>query len=80
MSPVMIMLFLNSTSAGLTYYYFLANILTYAQNLIMKRFINTDSVLFAFEKDRKNPSKKSNWQEKIESVSNLRGINSSKNR
>jgi YidC/Oxa1 family membrane protein insertase len=75
LSPVMIMLFLNSFSSGLTYYYFLANILTYAQNIISKRFINTDAVLLNLEENKKKPIKKSKWQEKLESVSNQRGIN-----
>lgn len=76
MSPVMIMLFLNSFSSGLTYYYFLANILTYAQNIISKRFINTDAVLLTLEENKKKPIKKSKWQEKLESVAKQRGINS----
>jgi len=53
-SPVMIMLFLNSFSSGLTWYYFLANILTYAQNIISKRFINTDAVLLTLEENKKH--------------------------
>ena len=80
MSPVMIMLFLNSFSSGLTYYYFLANILTYAQNIISKRFINTDALLLTLEENIKKPIKKSKWQEKLESVSKQRGINSSSNK
>jgi YidC/Oxa1 family membrane protein insertase len=68
MSPVMIMLFLNSFSSGLTYYYFLANILTYAQNIISKRFISTDAVLLTLEENKKKPIKKSKWQEKLESI------------
>jgi YidC/Oxa1 family membrane protein insertase len=68
MMPLMFMLFLNNFSSGLTYYYFLANILTYAQNIISKRFINTDVVLLTLEKNKKKPIKKSNWQEKIESI------------
>ena len=68
MSPVMFMLFLNNFSSGLTYYYFLANILTYAQNIISKRFINTDAVLLTLEENKKKPIKKSKWQEKLESV------------
>jgi YidC/Oxa1 family membrane protein insertase len=34
MMPVMFMLILNNFSAGLTYYYFLANIITFGQNYI----------------------------------------------
>ena len=45
MMPVMFMLMLNNFSAGLTYYYFLANILTYLQNWISKRFIDENKVL-----------------------------------
>jgi YidC/Oxa1 family membrane protein insertase len=73
MSPVMLMLFLNSLSSGLTYYYFLANILTYAQNSISKRFINTDAVLLTLEAYKKKPIKKSKWQEKLESVQSKKG-------
>jgi YidC/Oxa1 family membrane protein insertase len=68
MMPVMFMLFLNNFSSGLTYYYFLANILTYAQNIISKRFINTDAVLLTLDENKKVPIKKSKWHEKLESV------------
>lgn len=68
MMPLMFMLFLNNFSSGLTYYYFLANILTYSQNIISARFINTDAVLLTLEENKKKPIKKSKWQEKLESV------------
>ena len=74
MMPVMFMLFLNNFSSGLTYYYFLANILTYAQNIISKRFINTDVVLLTLEENKKKPIKKSKWQEKLESVQSKKGL------
>jgi YidC/Oxa1 family membrane protein insertase len=80
MTPVMFMLFLNNFSSGLTYYYFLANILTYAQNIISKRFINTDAVLLTLKENNKKPVEKSKWQEKLESVSRQRGINTPKNK
>jgi YidC/Oxa1 family membrane protein insertase len=80
MMPLMFMLFLNNFSSGLTYYYFLANILTYAQNIISKRFINTDAVLLTLEENKKKPIKKSKWQERLETVSNQRGIISPKNK
>jgi YidC/Oxa1 family membrane protein insertase len=80
MMPVMFMLFLNNFSSGLTYYYFLANILTYAQNIISKRFINTNAVLLTLEENNNKPIKKSNWQEKLESVSKQRGINLPENK
>lgn len=74
MMPVMFMLFLNNFSAGLTYYYFLANILTYIQNIISKRFINTEAVLARVEESKKKPLKKSKWQQRLEEAARARGI------
>lgn len=75
MMPVMFMLILNNFSSGLTYYYFLANMLTYGQNIISKRFINADAVLATLEENRKKPLKKSKWQQRLEAAAKQRGIN-----
>jgi YidC/Oxa1 family membrane protein insertase len=75
MMPIMFMLILNNFSAGLTYYYFLANMLTYAQNMISKRFINADAVLATLEENKKKPLKKSKWQQRLEVAAKQRGIN-----
>lgn len=75
MMPVMFMFILNSWSAGLTYYYFLANILTYIQNVISKRFINAEAVLEKLEENKKKPLKKSKWQQRLEDAARQRGIN-----
>ena len=75
MMPVMFMLMLNNFSSGLTYYYFLANMLTYLQNMISKRFINADAVLSTLEENKKKPLKKSKWQQRLESAARQRGIN-----
>ena len=75
MMPVMFMVILNNFSSGLTYYYFLANMLTYAQNIISKRFINADDVLATLEENKKKPLKKSKWQQRLEAAAKQRGIN-----
>ncbi len=75
MMPVMFMLILNNFSSGLTYYYFLANILTYIQNIVSKRFINADAVLATLEENKKKPVKKSKWQQRLEDAARQRGIN-----
>ena len=74
MMPVMFMFMLNSFPAGLTYYYFLANILTYLQNIISKRFIDEKKVLATLEENRKKPLKKSKWQQRLEEAAKQRGI------
>jgi YidC/Oxa1 family membrane protein insertase len=78
MMPVMFMLILNNFSSGLTYYYFLANMLTYGQNIISKRFINTDAVFATLEQNKKKPLQKSKWQQRLEAAAKQRGINPSK--
>lgn len=75
MMPVMFMLILNNFSSGLTYYYFLANMLTYGQNLISKQFINVDAVLATLEENKKKPLKKSKWTQRLEAAAKQRGIN-----
>lgn len=75
MMPVMFMLILNNFSSGLTYYYFLANILTYIQNIVSKRFINAEAVLATLEENKKKPVKKSKWQQRLEEAARQRGIN-----
>ncbi len=75
MMPVMFMLMLNNFSSGLTYYYFLANMITYVQNIISKRFINADAVLATLEENKKKPVKKSKWQQRLEEAAKSRGIN-----
>jgi YidC/Oxa1 family membrane protein insertase len=74
MMPVMFMVFLNNFSSGLTYYYFLANILTYLQNIVSKRFIDEKKVLATLEENRKKPMKKSKWQQRLEEAGKKRGI------
>jgi YidC/Oxa1 family membrane protein insertase len=75
MMPIMFMLILNNFSSGLTYYYFLANMLTWAQNIISKRFIDKEKVLGTLEENKKKPVKKSRWQQKLEDAARQRGIN-----
>ena len=75
MMPVMFMVILNNFSSGLTYYYFLANMITYGQNIISKRFINADAVLAKLEENKKKPVKKSKWQQRLESAAKQMGIN-----
>jgi YidC/Oxa1 family membrane protein insertase len=75
MMPVMFMLILNNFSSGLTYYYFLANVITYLQNVVSKKFINADAVLATLEENKKKPLKKSKWQQRLEAAAKQRGIN-----
>ena len=66
--PVMFMFFLNNFSAGLTYYYFLANIITIAQNEIFKRSIDENKILAKLHANSAKPKKKSKFQQRLEQM------------
>lgn len=71
--PVMFMLILNNFSAGLTYYYFLANVISIAQTQISRRFVSEDEILRKIEENKKKPVKKSKWQQRIEAAAKQSG-------
>jgi len=73
--PIMFMFILNNFSAGLTYYYFLANLITFGQNMISKRFIDEDAVLKRIDQNKKKPAKKSKFQQRLETAAKQRGYN-----
>lgn len=67
--PVMFLGFFNNYAAGLSYYYFLANMFTFTQQYFMKRFIDEDAILAQLEANKKKPAKpKSKFQKKLEEM------------
>ena len=57
--PVTFLFFLNSFPAGLTYYYFLSNLITYGQQAVIRKFVDDDKIKEIIEKNRlKNKDKK----------------------
>jgi YidC/Oxa1 family membrane protein insertase len=66
--PVMFMFMLNKFSAGLTYYYFLANVITIGQNYLFKQFVDEKEILRKMEERKTKPVKKSKFQQRIEEM------------
>ncbi|MFH0757069.1 MAG: membrane protein insertase YidC [Bacteroidota bacterium] len=66
--PLMFMLILNNFSAGLTYYYFLANVITLGQNLLFKQFIDEDKILKKIAARKSKPVKKSGFARRLEEL------------
>ena len=71
--PVMFMLILNNFSAALNYYYFLANLITFGQNMLAKSFINEEEILKRVKESKGKPVQKSKWQKRLEEASKSRG-------
>ncbi len=70
--PVMFMFLLNSFSAGLSFYYFFSTIVTFAQQAIIKRFVDEDKIMAVMEDHKKKmlagggTGKKSSFMNKLE--------------
>jgi YidC/Oxa1 family membrane protein insertase len=73
MMPVMFMLILNNFSAGLTYYYFLANVISIIQTQVSRQFVNEDEILRKIEENKKKPVKKSKWQLRLDAAAKQSG-------
>jgi YidC/Oxa1 family membrane protein insertase len=72
--PVMFMFMLNNFSSGLTYYYFLTNVITIGQNFLFKQFINEKEILRKIEERKAKPVKKSKWQQRLETMAKQQQI------
>jgi YidC/Oxa1 family membrane protein insertase len=76
--PIMFMFILNNYSAALTYYYFLANILTFGQNYLFKFFVNDEDLHRKMQENKAKTTKKSGFQKRLEEMARKRGYNPSK--
>jgi len=71
--PVMMLLFFNSYSSGLSFYYLVSNLITFAQMAIIRRTIDEDKLLKKLNQNQKKPVKKSKFQARLEQMAKERG-------
>ncbi|GAB4285469.1 MAG: membrane protein insertase YidC [Marinilabiliales bacterium] len=65
--PVMFLFFFNNYAAALSYYYLLANLITFLQMYIFKKFVNDEEVLKKLEDAKKKaPAGKSKFMQRLE--------------
>lgn len=74
MMPVMFLFILNNYSSGLSYYYFLANVITIGQTYIIRSFIDEDKIRAKLQVNKKKPVKKSKFQKRLEDMAKQRGV------
>jgi len=68
-TPIIFFGVLNSYPSGLNYYYFLANMMTFAQQYIIRMFVNDDKIHAQIQENKKKPEsarKKSGFQKRME--------------
>jgi YidC/Oxa1 family membrane protein insertase len=66
--PVIFLAVMNRYSAGLSWYYFLANMFTFLQNWIMRKIISDNKIRAAIESNMKKPAKVSGFQKRLEEM------------
>lgn len=67
--PVMFLGIMNNYSAALSYYYFLANMITFGQQWVIRKFVNDDEIHRKIQENKKKPVKKSGFQARLEALS-----------
>jgi len=72
--PVMFLFILNSYPAGLSYYYFLANLITIGQMFLFQKMIDEDKIRAQLHANKKKPVQKSNFQKRLEKIAKDRGV------
>lgn len=70
--PVIFLAVMNRYAAGLSWYYFLANMFTFLQNWIMKKVISDDKIRSVIESNMKKPAKVSTFQKRLEDMARQR--------
>ncbi|MGM0620987.1 MAG: membrane protein insertase YidC [Bacteroidota bacterium] len=74
MMPVMFLFILNNYSSGLSYYYFLANVITIGQTYIIRSTIDESKIRAQLQVNKKKPVKKSKFQKRLEEVAKQKGM------
>ena len=72
--PVMMLVWFNNYSSGLSYYYFIANMITVIQTWIMQRSVDDKKIMAKIHENRKKTVKKSSFQQKLEDMARQRGM------
>ena len=66
--PIVFLFVMNNYSAALSYYYFLANLITFAQQAIIRRGIDDKKLYALLQANKKKPVRKSKFQQKLEEI------------
>jgi YidC/Oxa1 family membrane protein insertase len=76
--PIMFLGFFNSYSSGLSYYYLLANLFTFAQMFLIRRVVNEDKLHARIQENKKKPVVKSGFQKRLEEMAKKQGYTGKK--
>jgi YidC/Oxa1 family membrane protein insertase len=73
--PIMFLGIFNNYSSGLSYYYLLVNLITFAQMYIFRWFVDEDKLHKKIQENKLKPVKVSGFQKRLEDMAKKRGYN-----
>lgn len=73
--PIMFLGIFNNYASGLSYYYFLVNIITFLQMFIFRKVVDENKIYQKIQEHKKKPVKKSSFQKRLEDAAKKRGYN-----
>ena len=72
MMPIMMLFICNNLSAGLTYYYFISNLLTMVQTWVIKKWVvKPEKIQAQIRESYKKPPVKSKWEKRLEEAQKM---------
>jgi len=72
MMPIMMFFICNNLSSGLSYYYLLSNIITFAETFIIRKWVvNPEEVVAKVKAAEDKPAPKSKWQQRLEEAQKM---------
>lgn len=66
--PVMLVVWFNSYSCALSYYYLLSNVMTIGQTYIIRQFVDDKKLHQQMKDNAKKPRKKNKWQQRYDDM------------
>ena len=73
--PIMMLFICNNLSSGLSYYYFISNLLTMLQTFIIKKWVvKPEKILAQVEASKGKPLPKSKWQQRLEEAQKMQQV------
>ncbi len=76
--PVMFLGIFNNYASGLSYYYLLANLITFGQMAIMRQFVDDKKLRAKLQANKQKPVRKSRFQQRLEEAAKQRGYKPTK--
>ncbi len=71
MMPIMFLFMFNNYASGLSFYYFFSSLLTIAQTLLFRAFVNEDKMRAEMKANSTKAPKKSNFQKRLEEAQRM---------